>query len=855
MDQDADLKRLQAAKQAAIERGEDPESITLDKLQSNASAAPKRQSVFGRMFGSKPKPNETVETANVSTSKNPVDEPLSQNNESASAKVSVSSKRGSLFGSIFGGKKSEVNEPNVQKVNEDVSVERSDMKTNVANWSNISERDLDHQPRFDTSLKALQEQKASSEVLDSLSAHVANGGVEAWESKIAISNESTTEVAESNPPQSAKLEKEVPNQPSSRRPSLSAVVRRPSVGGASRRPSASGSLFRASNTTGATAVNSSVTASQKLTSASADVVVDPDEDFMTRCKNWLAWFREFAPDISSENSLRYVDILWDNTLTTPARLAKRLAKNPDVLQDLTFNEDDAEDIIDALARWSATGAVLSPPPASGEPVSANVNVLDSAVKEKETTDALLVSRTKELQQQLELEAKEQEKVRAEAEAAACVRDEQTKKEAQEQALAIFAKYIPADAKDYVNMISIAVNDKFQWGSEVHGLVLSLQMDGIPLWVNGRVLGASKLNPKCHRLCLSDGAEFELNLAECSALKLELSEATLKHAVHAKSKPEQLPRNMFYPELGSIPVPLGAAGVSVQVLESRLEKLKKWSMLTRRQIEVLDGEIAALIEERERKELAATEAARLAAHNARMEAEARRIEEEEAQKREVERRVSEFKAKREKDLLAEAEAKSLQAAQQAKAEEQRKQRAYEEERARVYGESEQASGNSGAGYARPPSNVNTDVNSGDNWAGMTPSEIMQANRKRLSATSKQIQSQTPIASVQSPAPPDTVTTPFGTRRKSVAVDANAPPPPPPPVESKVELASSTPVARRRSVAADPNAPPPPEPKPEVVSIASPPPPEARMRRKSVAADPSAPPPPESPSPAERAIGLQ
>ena len=73
-------------------------------------------------------------------------------------------------------------------------------------------------------------------------------------------------------------------------------------------------------------------------------------DRATRLRTMMEWFDEHTPDIIQEHKENYVQILYDTHLVSMARISKRLMKNPNLLLELDFVEDDADDIIAALHK-------------------------------------------------------------------------------------------------------------------------------------------------------------------------------------------------------------------------------------------------------------------------------------------------------------------------------------------------------------------------------------------------------------------------------------------------------------------------------------------------------------------------
>jgi len=832
------------------------------------------------------------------------------------ADKSPSPKRGSVFGmlrsSIFGGKKKDQEaEPDATGSAESAA---EAVPAPVIVTAKNYDPDLPHQPVNNHAINMLKafsgsDENVSKDIVEEMVKH-ARSASESWETKTpddqmlrpgqvpfteyeveALNNPKEQEEKESKDTvrnavieqMNAKLSSDAKNlaedeekkrnaetkvwassvaaQLPSRRPSLSGTSvlggsRRPSLqqlpSSAGRRPS-SLSLFRRGKPTDTPELDASI-----------DNALAVEDDRLERCRNWIKWFQDSVPDVSAEHSMIYVDILWDNHLTTPARLKKSIAKNPDLLTELKFHDDDASDVLDALEKMTLTTSEMqspmkevitnspfaastltrsTPTPASAVAVafiavespksisstsekvrrSSSANSADGTTErdstrkpglggeeDEETQEAKKVaaeyaSAIAETQEQLRLheEAEKEEEARKEAELLA-------RRAAQATADEISAKYIPEDARDIVSVISIDIADKFQWGPEVNGLVVSLQISGIDLWINGRILSTSNLNLRCHRVCFRDAVEFDLNLAECTALKLELCEATVGHAIHATSNPEKCLRSMFYPDLGSIPIPYGSTGVSPDVLDKRIQKLAKWAALTQTRIDKLDKEIAdelaavrraeeeAAREKKEAEEKRKAEAV-IALNKLRAESEAKKAAELEAKRVEDARLAAEMKARREADAAArlaqsERDAKAREEEDRRRQEsdkreeETRKQRAYEGERARIYGDAvgvpkreetpeqpktwaeKQAEKKALENHAPAPTPAPTPAPAPVPVPGlqseMTPAEILAANR----LLRQSVGGKSPGAT--SPAPPP----PGPPRRVSVAADPNAPPPP-------------------------------------------------------------------------------
>ncbi len=289
---------------------------------------------------------------------------------------------------------------------------------------------------------------------------------------------------------------------------------------------------------------------------------DPDfveADRLERQRVWIEWFQTNVSDISSAHALKYINLLWDEHITTSSRLQKRLKKNPNTLIDIGFHEEDAEDIANAL---NATEIVASP--------SATTTVSEVEVEVETKVDP-----QPEPEPLPEVEALTENELIAIAE--------------------VMQKYLPEDADNYVSMVTIdpLTKSNLQWGNKIVGLLFSLISSDLPFWVHGKILSVSEFNPlTCHHVRLLDGMEFDINLSSFTGLKLELCDATVSHLM-AKSNtvtnPERLPRSMYYPELGSLPVN-SSKGLSIDALQNRSNKLQELTDSLRYQIKSTEDNI-------------------------------------------------------------------------------------------------------------------------------------------------------------------------------------------------------------------------------------------------------------------------
>jgi hypothetical protein len=578
----------------------------------------------------------------------------------------------------------------------------------------------------------------------------------------------------------------------------------------SRRPSGTLSLFAR-----AVVSNSTTSAGGQAISASSapsrGEVTAEEMDRLEKQRVWATWFKEEVPDVSVAQALKYINMLWDAQVTTPARLNKRLLKNPDALLDMGFHEDDAEDVAQAL-NWSITnGSETSP-----------------AKSPSKAEQAILPNVPSEVEMSLEAKGEEAQKGSSSVE-----EDKPLPTAVPELPPASDAmnKYMNPEDDNYVSMLVIDQLKELAWGKELEGIVISILENENSMWVHGQISGLSKLSEECHCIILSDGTEFELNLSKFARLKIELCDRTKHHVVSSLGMPERYPRSMFYPELGSLPVPFGGNAVKIEALQDRLNTLQTWIAAVKDEIKIVDDKIQ---KENDAKQQAEAEKTARELHLQRQEEiKAMRAEQEAKARREADAREEAAALaallKEQEDLLreqaaAEAEKRRLKSEADNKARELAKQKAYEEQRARIMKDS-QVSTDEGGQRAFSLRHVeqkatSSDHHSGGEWAGRSPSDIL---KRRTSHAEPDIAPEhvvsaplkppspvvAPVVQSSTPTPPKSQG-----RRLSMPLDPNAPPPPAmlSPIEKKhAEGNLPTPPksqGRRLSMPLDPNAPPPP-----------------------------------------------
>jgi len=545
-----------------------------------------------------------------------------------------------------------------------------------------------------------------------------------------------------------------------------------------------------------------------------DGALSSEADRIERQRAWAVWFKEKVPDISVAQAQTYIDILWKAKVTTPSRLNKRLLKKSGALLELGFDDDDAEDIATALtcADSEAVGS-QSPTKASAEAADVEAEATEAPHAPLESP-ASVAPAAPAAAAAIPEETVEEEEEQEEEEA-----------EAEEDSVAL--RYMPPDADNYVNMVTVSSAGRRNLGGRsICGLVVCMLAEEAPsLWVYGKVDSLSIFTSHCYRVSLPDGEDFDLNLQQLIGLKVELCESTLRHVVSGGAPTEKMNRSLFYPELGSLPTK--GAGLSTHTLERRAAKLASLKSNLASELDAVKERLYVLLEE---EDIAEKDRAAHEMHLMRQ-AQQEKAAAEEAERLAIEQEravlaaaaAEERRLRSEQDMLAHlARDKELKQSKEAA-----RQREYEEQRAKVFGQNKLR-----------PTHVEGRITGTGADDGDEPKRAFSLRRtepKHVEASS----TTAPWANKLRPARVES----NGTDTDNVEAEAVNPPP---------ALVSPFSRGRRLSMPLDPNAPPPPaalspyekkvmsEPEPEPESPAAPPAPAALPR-------PPAPPRPPVPKP--------